>query len=265
MRIPGRDIGRKENLGNRYKIMIRTWTASIVPLYEEELYRLCDGQVPSFRREKADRMKGKQVRAQSVGVWLLYERMKKEYGIEADTAYNLSHSGDYVLCSVSTERHAKVGCDIEEVKEPNLKIAGRFFCPAEYEQIAGEEDKALQQEYFFRYWVLKESFAKATREGLALGMDTFEIMLGNPSVLVKQPENYPERYHYREAALRGGELVSSESGTCCTESGKYRPEGKEYREDAGGGAYRIAVCSTDSGIEEVRRADFLKLLSVHTG
>lgn len=265
MRIPGRDIGRKENLGNRYKIMIRTWTASIVPLYEEELYRLCYGQVPSFRREKADRMKGKQVRAQSVGVWLLYERMKKEYGIEADTAYNLSHSGDYVLCSVSTERHAKVGCDIEEVKEPNLKIAGRFFCPAEYEQIAGEEDKALQQEYFFRYWVLKESFAKATREGLALGMDTFEIMLGNPSVLVKQPENYPERYHYREAALRGGELVSSESGTCCTESGKYRPEGKEYREDAGGGAYRIAVCSTDSGIEEVRRADFLKLLSVHTG
>ena len=122
MRIPGRDIGRKENLGNRYKIMIRTWTASIVPLYEEDFYRLCYGQVPSFRREKADRMKGKQVRAQSVGVWLLYERMKKEYGIEADTAYNLSHSGDYVLCSVSTERHAKVGCDIEEVKEPNLKM-----------------------------------------------------------------------------------------------------------------------------------------------
>ncbi len=245
--------------------MIRTWTASIVPLYEEGFYRLCYGQVPSFRREKADRMKGKQVRAQSVGVWLLYERMKKEYGIEADTAYNLSHSGDYVLCSVSTERHVKVGCDIEEVKEPNLKIAGRFFCPAEYEQIAGEKDKVLQQEYFFRYWVLKESFAKATREGLALGMDTFEIMLGNPSVLVKQPENYPERYHYREAVLRGGELVPSESGTGCTESGEYEPEGKEYREDAGGGAYRIAVCSTDSGIEEVRQADFLKLLRVHTG
>ena len=245
--------------------MIRTWTASIVPLYEEDFYRLCYGQVPSFRREKADRMKGKQVRAQSVGVWLLYERMQKEYGIEADTAYNLSHSGDYVLCSVSTERHVKVGCDIEEVKEPNLKIAGRFFCPAEYEQIAGEKDKVLQQEYFFRYWVLKESFAKATREGLALGMDTYEILLGNASALVKQPENYPQRYHYREAVLRGGELVPSESGTGCTESGEYEPEGKEYREDAGGGAYRIAVCSTDSGIEEVRQADFLKLLRVHTG
>ena len=151
------------------------------------------------------------------------------------------------------------------MKEPNLKIAGRFFCPAEYEQIAGEKDKALQQEYFFRYWVLKESFAKATREGLALGMDTFEIMLGNPSVLVKQPENYPERYHYREAVLRGGELVPSESVTGCTESRQYVPEGPEHSAAAREGSQCIAVCSTDSGIEEVRQADFLKLLRVHTG
>ena len=79
--------------------MIRTWTASIAPLYEESFYRLCYGQAPAFRREKADRMKGKQVRAQSIGVWLLYEWMKREYEIKEDTAYNLSHSGDYVLCS----------------------------------------------------------------------------------------------------------------------------------------------------------------------
>lgn len=232
--------------------MIRTWTASITPLYEDGFYRLCYGQVPSFRREKADRMKGKQVRAQSVGVWILYERMKREYGIEADTAYNLSHSGDYVLCSVSTEQNVKVGCDIEKVGEPNLKIAGRFFCPAEYEQIAGEKDQALQQEFFYRYWVLKESFAKATREGLALGLDTFEVSLGNPPVLVCQPERFPERYHYREAALRDGELVLPGR----TDAG---PEGGGCREEPGKDMYRIAVCSTDFGIEEIIQTDFLKL------
>lgn len=128
--------------------MIRTWVASITPLYDEEFYRLCYGQAPSFRREKADRMRGKQVRAQSIGVWILYEHMKREYGLEEDTAYNLSHSGDYVLCSVSAGQKEKIGCDIEEMKEPNLKIAGRFFCPAEYEQIAEEKNKALQQEFF---------------------------------------------------------------------------------------------------------------------
>lgn len=196
-------------------------------------------------------MKGKQVRAQSVGVWILYERMKKEYGIEADTAYNLSHSGDYVLCSVSTGQNVKVGCDIEKAGEPNLKIARRFFCPAEYEQIAGEKDKVLQQEFFYRYWVLKESFAKATREGLALGMDTFEIALGNPSVLVRRPERFPERYHYREAALRDGKLVPpgrADAG----------PDG-EGREESGRDMYRIAVCSTDSEIEEIIQTEITEL------
>lgn len=207
--------------------MIRTWTASIAPLYEESFYRLCYGQAPAFRREKADRMKGNQVRAQSIGVWLLYEWMKREYEIKEDTAYNLSHSGDYVLCSVSTGQDTKVGCDIEEMKEPNLKIARRFFCPAEYEQIAGEKNGTLRQEYFYRYWVLKESFAKATREGLALGMDTFEIALGSPPVLKQQPEKYPEEYHYREAFV--------------------------------GGRYRAAVCSTDPVIEEIIQADLRDL------
>lgn len=206
--------------------MIRTWVASIVPLYEEEFYRLCYGQVPSFRREKADRMRGKQVRAQSIGVWILYEHLKKKYGMEGDTAYNLSHSGDYVLCSVSTGANIKVGCDIEEIKTPNLKIARRFFCSAEYEKIAGEKDKSLQRELFYRYWVLKESFLKATREGLALGMDTFEIALDNPPKLVRQPQQFPEHYYYREGALE---------------------------------SYRIAVCSTDSSIKEIIQADLMDL------
>lgn len=231
--------------------MIRTWTASILPLYDEDFYRLCYGQVPSFRREKADRMRGKRVRAQSIGVWILYEQMKKEYGIEEDTAYNLSHSGDYVLCSVSTEHKVKVGCDIEEMKEPNLKIAGRFFCPAEYEQIAGAPNKALQQELFYRYWVLKESFAKATREGLALGMDTFEIVLGSPSVLVRQPEAFPESYYYRECALSDGRLILPDAE-------KDRPRRKECSKEEDG-MYRIAVCSTDSSIEEIIQADLTDL------
>lgn len=232
--------------------MVRTWVASILPLYDEDFYRLCYGKVPLFRRDKADRMRRKQVRAQSIGVWTLYEQMKKEYRIEADTAYNLSHSGDYVLCSVSIGKKEKVGCDIEEMKEPNIKIAGRFFCSSEYEQIAGEKDKALQQEMFYRYWVLKESFAKATREGLALGMDTFEIALGNPPVLVRQPESFPESYHYKEGALSDGKLILSDVE-------KDRLEREECKEENGNGKYRIAVCSTDSLIEKIIQVDLMDL------
>lgn len=227
--------------------MIRTWVASIAPLYEEGCYNLCYGQAPVFRRKKADRMKGKQARAQSIGVWTLYERMRKEYGIPEDAAYNFSHSGDYVLCSVyigQAEKQPRVGCDIEQMGRGSLKIARRFFCPAEYARIAGGEDEKQRRELFYRYWVLKESFLKATREGLALGMDTFEIALGAPPVLVRQPEHFQETYYYMEAALSGGRLAGMDAGGECTVPGQERKE-------VSGGLYRIAVCSTDASIAPV--------------
>ena len=222
--------------------MIRTWVASIVPLYDESYYDLCYRQAPGFRREKAAPLRGKQARAQSIGVWTLYERMKKEYGIPEDAAYNFSHSGDYVLCSVymgQAKGQIRVGCDIEQMGRADLKIARRFFCPAEYGRIAGGEDAARQGELFYRYWVLKESFLKATREGLSLGMDTFEIELGSPPVLVRQPEHFQETYYYMEAVLREGQLAGNDAeGECMVRKGA----GKEELKDM----YRIAVCSTDA-------------------
>lgn len=214
--------------------MVKTWTASIVPLYDEERYRRYYTQAPFFRREKAERYKNVQMRAQSIGVWMLYERMKKEYGVTENAIYNLSHSGDYVLCSVGMNSAGdfSVGCDVEEEKDfPDLKIARRFFCAAEYEKIMEETDQERQRVLFYRYWVLKESFVKATREGLKLGMDTFEIALGNPPVLVRQPEQFPQPYYYLESSIYGER-----------------------------DRYRIAVCSTDPEMEEVRQVQFGKEL-----
>ena len=92
-------------------------------------------------------------------------------GIQKDAAYNLSHSGEYVLCSVHEGKDPKirVGCDIEEIGICNMKIARRFFCRSEYEKIDSETNEERRRELFFRYWVLKESFIKATREGMAMG------------------------------------------------------------------------------------------------
>lgn len=212
--------------------MIRTWVANIRPLLDETCYRMCYERVPKFRQEKADALKLVQGKAQSVGVWFLYEQMKKEYGIQKDTAYNLSHSGEYVLCSVHEGNDSKilVGCDIEEIGTCNMKIARRFFCQSEYERIASETDEEYRRELFFRYWVLKESFIKATREGLAMGLDTFEIALGEqgkPSVLLECPVRYREPFYYMESV---------------TEDQRYR----------------IAVCSTDEEIDpEIRVMEFV--------
>ncbi len=205
--------------------MIRTWVADIRPLLDETCYQEYYEHMPKFRQKKADALKLVQGKAQSIGVWYLYEQMKKEYGIQKDAAYNLSHSGEYVLCSVHEGKDPKirVGCDIEEIGICNMKIARRFFCRSEYEKIDSETNEERRRELFFRYWVLKESFIKATREGMAMGLDTFEIALGengNPSVLLERPSRYREPFYYMESA---------------TEDQKYR----------------IAVCSTDEEIDGV--------------
>ncbi len=212
--------------------MIRTWAADIRPLLDETCYRTYYERVPKFRQEKADALKLAQGRAQSIGVWALYEEMKKEYGIQKDAAYNLSHSGEYVLCSVHEENNPSVlvGCDIEEVGTCNLKIARRFFCQSEYEKIAAETEEERRNELFFRYWVLKESFIKATREGMAMELDSFEILLGKSGEaprLLKQPARYPEPFYYMESATNDQK-------------------------------YRIAVCSTEASIDpKIRVMEFV--------
>lgn len=210
--------------------MIKTWAADIALLYEEECYQALYRQAPEFRQKKAEKLRSRQARAQSIGVWALYAQMRKEYGFREDAVFNFSHSGEYVLCSVevdSLKSGIKVGCDIEQVKECNLKIAKRFFCVSEYEQILREPDEEKRRELFYRYWVLKESFMKATRKGLALGMDSFEIALGSPAVLVRQPEEFSEQFTYKEFETR----------------------------DKG---YKIAVCSTDCEIDSMAQVE-LKL------
>lgn len=208
--------------------MIRTWISDIRPLYEADKYQTYYEALPAFRKEKADRLQSQIGKAQSAGAWTLLETIRKEYGIAEEAAFNLSHSGDYVLCSVDMECASKtqVGCDIEAVKKARLKIAERFFCPSEYKRILKEEDTEQQDDLFYRFWVLKESFMKATRQGMAMDTKSFEVQLSDPPTLLKKPDCYPTEYYY------------------C-----------EY--DAGV-PYKIAVCSTDKEMDSKIRME-LKL------
>ena len=121
----------------------------------------------------------------------------------------------------------RVGCDLEKIGALKEKIAARFFCREEYAAIFSERTEEARTELFYRYWVLKESFMKATRRGMALPMDSFCIRMGEPPVLTRQPEEFPEQYHYAEYKIQGL-------------------------------PYRMAVCSTDGEID-VRLHTELKL------
>lgn len=220
--------------------MIQTWIADVTPLLEEQIYRKYYALLPGWRKEKADQLRLAQDRTRSVGAWILYQRMLEEYECSGEAVYNLSHSGRYALCSLAVSEIpkragdeslqngngvVKLGCDVEMIGEFRPKLAKRFFCLSEEAYILEQNTPELRTETFYRYWVLKESFVKATRQGLKIDLRSFEICMkdGEPE-LIRQPEEYPEKYYYREYHVAAGDA-------------------------------RAAVCSTDPELGELRAAN----------
>ena len=56
--------------------MVRVWMADITPLLIEETYQACYRELPEWRKEKADRQHHLIDRAQSVGAWSLWMRVR---------------------------------------------------------------------------------------------------------------------------------------------------------------------------------------------
>ena len=195
--------------------MIRAWVADVTLLYEESCYNRYYEGPPSFGREKAYALKYLSKKAQSVGAWLLWERMRAEYGLGENASFNLSHSDRWVMCAAQTEgENAQVGCDIEKVSEMRIRVAEKRYCREEYERILEAKSEEEKADCFFRFWVLKESFMKATRKGLALPLNSFCIRLDEPPVLIRQPEEYPMPYYYRDYMVEG---IPCKMAVCSTD------------------------------------------------
>ena len=175
-------------------MIIRTWLADVSALQEGNRYQEYYQNVPDFRKEKADRLRMQSDKALSVGVWTLFERMKKEYHLQEPILYNFSHSGNYALCTIAVgnDVHSQLGCDIEVIGKEREAIAKKYFTPEE------------QAQDFYRIWVLKESFMKATRMGMKLPINAFSFAFdeNDRAYLKKQPEQFQKQYYFKEYKLK---------------------------------------------------------------
>lgn len=98
-----------------------------------------------------------------------YGERGKPYFEDIPLYFNLSHSGDYVLCAVS-ER--EVGADIQRFQPVDaMKLAKRFFPEPECEALSRCEGTQERQELFFRLWARKEAYGKLTGEGVVSVLD----------------------------------------------------------------------------------------------
>lgn len=134
--------------------------------------------------------------------------------------FNVSHSEHWALFAFCDSH--EIGVDIELRRadfdaEKIARLAGRFFCEAEsneLQHLSGEEKRAA----FFRCWTRKEALLKATGEGIAGGLKTYQVSLlpgAAPGVLAPRHEvknwslfDVPAPAHFAAAlAVRAPEIA----------------------------------------------------------
>lgn len=151
---------------------------------------------PDFIIDKLSSVKSLNAYRSSLGAWTLlsyalyflnlnyklrdYNFIKNDFGkyfVQGNHFYfNISHSGNYVLVSIADHQ---VGCDIEIIKKPNLNIAKRFFTEEENMHILSINDEKIQENLFFRYWTMKESYVKCLGQGLSIPLNSFSVILND--------------------------------------------------------------------------------------
>ena len=92
--------------------------------------------------------------------------------------YNLSHSGDYVVCALSDR---EVGIDVQKIGVDKFQLAQRFFHPNEIKNLAHCKP-ADRIDLFYSYWTAKESFLKYTGTGLSGYISNCEIFFKKDSI-----------------------------------------------------------------------------------
>ncbi|MBE7058040.1 MAG: 4'-phosphopantetheinyl transferase superfamily protein [Ruminococcaceae bacterium] len=85
--------------------------------------------------------------------------------------YNISHSGNIVICAVSDD---SVGCDVELVRNVKRDVADKYFT---------ENEKKLD---FFKVWTAKESYLKMTGEGICPDLKNIEVVFEENKSFIKR-------------------------------------------------------------------------------
>ena len=107
------------------------------------------------------------------------EHGKPCFRIHPEVRFNISHSGDLVICAVSD---FEIGIDIQEKSRMNTdRIAKKVMSSAEHKKYLESSER---QDFFYRVWVMKESYVKWTGDGITRELHSLPM---NMSITVLHP------------------------------------------------------------------------------
>lgn len=103
------------------------------------------------------------------------DKFNKPYFLDLPLHFNISHSGDYVVCAVSSH---SIGIDIEEISNIDINIAQKFFSKDEWEYLLNL-DPPNRKSAFFELWTIKESYIKFIGKGMYMPLNSFSVNLND--------------------------------------------------------------------------------------
>lgn len=95
----------------------------------------------------------------------------KPYALDLSIHYNISHSGNLVVCAVDKR---PVGIDVEQIREIDLSVAKRICteneckyirADGEFEYLFGSSSQDVYKR-FFEVWTMKEAYVKYVGTGI---------------------------------------------------------------------------------------------------
>ncbi len=211
--------------------MIYTYYIDVTQFENENLFQEKLNLLSPYRQQKVAILKHEKDRLRSLGAGIALDHALAAYGLREKSAvyefgergkpmlkyqpnihFSLSHSGDYAICSIGDR---PMGNDIETVRPGRLKVADRFFAEEELQWMYGAEEETEVTERMFRIWTMKESFVKATGQGISMPFGSFAVLVDEESGRIRVKHRYNAKFYHM----------------------------KEYAELAG---YRVAVCTEES-------------------
>lgn len=142
-----------------------------------------------------------------------YTAKGKPYLEHHNIEFNLSHSGDQMVCAVGRRSdepaipnfQRPLGVDIECGRSIKFleDLAERCLTQQEQQTLKDLPD-AAQAERFIHYWSCKEAYAKAVGEGLSIAFNSIQVELEPLPCFIRLPNDTPSHWQlYRWQTITG--------------------------------------------------------------